>query len=160
MPCPKCGKSLVEKRNRDTGGHFLACTGYPDCRYTTRLRRELGLYCDLCGGTGKIPLKRKNGSVVPGAFVYCECKVEADRKANDHFQSFNPDNIDFPVSWAFRRFYETEGGREDLGSLEIPIEDEPKIDTQRQPIKVAQVVSTVEKRGEVVDNKPKFREGF
>ncbi|MGN1037761.1 MAG: type I DNA topoisomerase, partial [Mailhella sp.] len=33
VPCPKCGKPLVVKFGKS--GEFLACTGYPECRYTT-----------------------------------------------------------------------------------------------------------------------------
>jgi restriction system protein len=32
--CPQCESRLVEKRNRRTGEAFLACPGYPNCRYT------------------------------------------------------------------------------------------------------------------------------
>jgi hypothetical protein len=32
--CPRCESRLVEKRNRRTGEAFLACPGYPSCRYT------------------------------------------------------------------------------------------------------------------------------
>lgn len=30
--CPKCGKALVVRDGRR--GKFVACTGYPSCRYT------------------------------------------------------------------------------------------------------------------------------
>ena len=32
--CPWCESRLVQKRNRRTGEAFLACPGYPNCRYT------------------------------------------------------------------------------------------------------------------------------
>ena len=32
--CPRCGSTLVERRNRTTGESFLACPGFPACRYT------------------------------------------------------------------------------------------------------------------------------
>lgn len=35
--CPKCGSGLVErvaKTGPNAGGRFLACTGYPKCRFT------------------------------------------------------------------------------------------------------------------------------
>lgn len=34
--CPKCGKELVKKRakrGKNKGASFLACSGFPDCRY-------------------------------------------------------------------------------------------------------------------------------
>jgi hypothetical protein len=33
--CPKCGKSLKERRGAT--GNFLGCTGFPDCRFTTKI---------------------------------------------------------------------------------------------------------------------------
>ena len=35
--CPKCGSTLVKRRNRSTGESFLACPGYPACRYTQQI---------------------------------------------------------------------------------------------------------------------------
>lgn len=32
--CPKCGSTLVERRNRSTGESFLACPNYSKCRHT------------------------------------------------------------------------------------------------------------------------------
>lgn len=39
--CPRCGRPLVERRNRKGEGHpFLGCSGYPKCRYTRRLPQK------------------------------------------------------------------------------------------------------------------------
>lgn len=35
--CPRCGSSMVERRNRDTGEPFLGCSRYPSCRGTRPL---------------------------------------------------------------------------------------------------------------------------
>ncbi len=41
LACPSCGKQLNIKIGRN--GHFLACTGYPDCSFTSNyLRNEKG----------------------------------------------------------------------------------------------------------------------
>lgn len=32
--CPECGKVLVVRTNRKTGGEFYACPGYPECQHT------------------------------------------------------------------------------------------------------------------------------
>ena len=37
-PCPDCGKLLVIKFGK--AGQFLACTGYPDCRFTSNYARN------------------------------------------------------------------------------------------------------------------------
>lgn len=36
IKCKKCGKPMVERRGRY--GPFLGCTGFPDCRYTEKLK--------------------------------------------------------------------------------------------------------------------------
>ncbi len=33
LKCPKCSKLLVPKPNKKTGNEFLACPGFPDCKY-------------------------------------------------------------------------------------------------------------------------------
>lgn len=38
IPCPQCGKPLVIKFGK--AGAFLACTGYPECRYTSNFARN------------------------------------------------------------------------------------------------------------------------
>ncbi|MDR3320270.1 MAG: type I DNA topoisomerase [Desulfovibrio sp.] len=38
LPCPLCGKSLVIKFGK--AGDFLACSGYPECRYTSNFMRD------------------------------------------------------------------------------------------------------------------------
>ncbi len=60
--CPKCSRTLAIKSGRN--GLFLACTGYPECRYTANFHRDAGGrivmeetpetgekagVCDLCG---------------------------------------------------------------------------------------------------------------
>lgn len=38
VPCPTCGKNLAVKFGKS--GEFLACSGYPDCRYTSNFTRD------------------------------------------------------------------------------------------------------------------------
>ena len=33
-PCPRCGKPLVERVNRETQKPFWGCSQYPQCTYT------------------------------------------------------------------------------------------------------------------------------
>jgi DNA topoisomerase-1 len=82
-PCPECGKELAVRWNRF--GRFLACTGYPDCRYTRSLDPEkkkaepkaTGLSCPSCGGE----LVEREGRF--GVFVSCRnyprCKYTQPR---------------------------------------------------------------------------------
>ena len=49
--CPKCDRDLVVKWGRN--GRFIACTGYPECRYTRPLEAEsveVDEVCEDCGG--------------------------------------------------------------------------------------------------------------
>ena len=75
IPCPNCGKLLVRKFGRR--GAFLACPGYPECRYTrpvddAELPTPVEGKCDLCGA----PLVARNGPY--GRFISCsrrpDCK--------------------------------------------------------------------------------------
>jgi DNA topoisomerase-1 len=46
--CPKCGKPLVIKTGRF--GKFVACSGFPECKYTQSFQVKLGVKCPDCGG--------------------------------------------------------------------------------------------------------------
>jgi len=48
--CPKCGGNLVEKSGRF--GRFIACSNYPDCKYTKPY--TLGLHCPVENCTGEL----------------------------------------------------------------------------------------------------------
>ncbi len=45
--CPKCGKPLVVKTGRY--GKFLACSGYPECKFTKSHQVRTGVSCPECG---------------------------------------------------------------------------------------------------------------
>ena len=45
--CPNCGKNLVVKVGRF--GKFLACSGYPECKYTKSFQIKTGVKCPECG---------------------------------------------------------------------------------------------------------------
>lgn len=45
--CPKCSKPLVVKTGRF--GKFLACSGYPECKFTKSFQLRLGVSCPECG---------------------------------------------------------------------------------------------------------------
>jgi DNA topoisomerase-1 len=75
IACPNCGRMLVKKFGRR--GPFLACPGYPECKYTRPVdAAELPVpvegKCELCGS----PLVMRNGPY--GRFIACtrrpDCK--------------------------------------------------------------------------------------
>lgn len=45
--CPNCGRRLVYKMGRF--GKFLACPGFPECRFTKPIVKELDVPCPACG---------------------------------------------------------------------------------------------------------------
>ena len=68
--CPLCGKQLARKSSRY--GEFLACTGFPDCKFTKSIVSEIGVKCPSCGGN--IIVKRsKRGKVFYGCSNYPDC---------------------------------------------------------------------------------------
>jgi DNA topoisomerase-1 len=46
--CPKCGQPMVIKMGRY--GKFVACSGYPECKYTKPFQVKTGARCPQCGG--------------------------------------------------------------------------------------------------------------
>ncbi len=46
-PCPECGKNLVIKYGPH--GKFLACPGFPECRFTKPFFEKIGVSCPKCG---------------------------------------------------------------------------------------------------------------
>jgi DNA topoisomerase-1 len=76
--CPECGSELLEKRGRF--GKFLACSSYPDCRYTRNLdgsgRAEDEPANENCPTCSR-PMVIKHGRF--GKFIACsgypECKT-------------------------------------------------------------------------------------
>jgi DNA topoisomerase-1 len=69
--CPDCDKSLVLKHGRF--GKFVACSGYPDCKYTASYQIKTGVGCPECGAelVGK---KNRRGRTFYGCSSYPECK--------------------------------------------------------------------------------------
>lgn len=90
LPCPECGKDLLIKFGK--AGAFLACSGYPECRYTSNFERledgtveavaqEKPQYekvgeCPLCGKDLVIK-KSRTGSSFIACTGYPDCKHAA-----------------------------------------------------------------------------------
>jgi DNA topoisomerase I, bacterial len=75
--CPKCGRPLVYKMGRF--GRFLACSGFPECRFTKPIVKSTGARCPTCGGE-LVERRSKRGRVFYGCARYPECEfVSWDR---------------------------------------------------------------------------------
>jgi len=68
--CPECGKPLAIKMGRY--GKFLACTGYPKCKYTKSFEIKVGVKCPQCGGELVEKISKKKRTFY-GCSNYPEC---------------------------------------------------------------------------------------
>ncbi|EGG33162.1 type I DNA topoisomerase [Paenibacillus sp. HGF5] len=69
--CEKCGKPLVYKLGRF--GKFLACSGFPDCRNTKPIVKDIGVSCPKCKEGHVVERRSKKGRVFFGCDRYPEC---------------------------------------------------------------------------------------
>ena len=67
--CPESGHPLVVKRGRF--GRFLACSGYPECRYTKTI--TTGIACPQCGQGELAERRSKRGKTFFSCNRYPEC---------------------------------------------------------------------------------------
>jgi DNA topoisomerase-1 len=75
-PCPECTKPLVIKRGKF--GEFIACSGYPECRYTRRIVKTTGVVCPKCGQGEVIQRKVGKGKAKGRSFYGCSRYPECD----------------------------------------------------------------------------------
>ena len=73
--CPECGKPLVYKTGKF--GKFIACSGFPDCKYTRKIIVYAPGKCPKCGGR-ILKLNSKRGRT----FYACENGPKCEFKKN------------------------------------------------------------------------------
>jgi len=79
--CEKCGKPLVYKMGRF--GRFLACSGFPDCRNTKPIVKDIGVECPKCHKGKVVERRSKKGRIFYGCDTYPECDyVSWDKPTN------------------------------------------------------------------------------
>ncbi len=69
--CDKCGRYMVYKHGKF--GKFLACPGFPECRNTKAIIKEIGVCCPECGAS-VIEKKTKRGKIFFGCTNYPGCE--------------------------------------------------------------------------------------
>ncbi len=86
LKCPKCGKELMVKWSRQ--GEFIACSGYPECDFSSNFRRkengetelvtreESGIACPLCGNP-LVVRKGKRGEFL-GCSTFPKCRFTSN----------------------------------------------------------------------------------
>jgi DNA topoisomerase-1 len=75
--CPKCEKPLVIKFGRY--GKFVACSGYPECKYTKPFLVKIGVKCPQCGGEIVERISKKKRTFY-GCGNYPDCKFITNLK--------------------------------------------------------------------------------
>ena len=71
--CPECGKPLVYRYGKF--GKFIACSGYPECKYIPKKEKETTVICKCPKCDGDIIVKRtKRGKEFYGCNNYPKCK--------------------------------------------------------------------------------------
>jgi len=75
--CPRCGKPMVIKYGRY--GKFIACSGYPDCKYTKSFQVKVGVKCPKCGGE-IVEKKSKKKRTFYGCSNYPDCNFATNLK--------------------------------------------------------------------------------
>ncbi|NOU93444.1 type I DNA topoisomerase [Paenibacillus sp. LMG 31456] len=69
--CEKCGRHLVYKMGRF--GKFLACSGFPECRNTKPIVKDIGVTCPNCKEGKIIERRSKKGRIFYGCDQYPGC---------------------------------------------------------------------------------------
>lgn len=70
--CPKCKSDLVEKMGRF--GKFIACSNFPECKYTQQILQKTGFKCPDCKEGDVIERKTRRGKTFWGCSKYPKCK--------------------------------------------------------------------------------------
>ncbi|MBI2612081.1 type I DNA topoisomerase [Candidatus Gottesmanbacteria bacterium] len=75
--CENCGSPMVVRMSKY--GKFLACSRFPECKFTKNILEKTGLTCPNCGGD--IIIKRtRRGKQFYGCSNYPKCKFAAWKK--------------------------------------------------------------------------------
>jgi DNA topoisomerase-1 len=74
--CPECGRPLIIKHGRF--GEFIACPGYPECKYTRRILKTTGIKCPKCGEGDVIQRKAGKGKMKGRSFYGCSRYPDCD----------------------------------------------------------------------------------
>lgn len=71
--CPECERPLAEKFSRN--GKFIACTGFPECRFSKPYQISVGVTCPSPDCTGNLVQRRarKRGNIFYGCSNYPTC---------------------------------------------------------------------------------------
>ena len=69
--CPECSSPLVFKLGKF--GKFIACSNFPDCRYTNTIQKKVGVVCPKCKKHEILEKKSKKGKLFYGCEGFPNC---------------------------------------------------------------------------------------
>ncbi len=75
--CPKCSNNLAIRMSKY--GKFLACSNYPNCKFTKNIIEKAGILCPKCGGEILVK-KTRRGKQFYGCGNYPKCNFAAWKK--------------------------------------------------------------------------------
>lgn len=79
--CPECSSPLLYKLGKF--GKFVACSNFPDCRYTEAIQKKIGVKCPKCKNREILEKKSKKGKLFYGCEGYPDCDfVSWDKPIN------------------------------------------------------------------------------
>ncbi|MBF0716004.1 type I DNA topoisomerase [Gemelliphila palaticanis] len=79
--CPECNSDLLYKLGKF--GKFIACSNFPDCRYTDTIQKKIGVTCPKCKKHDVLEKKSKKGKVFYGCESFPKCDyVSWDKPIN------------------------------------------------------------------------------
>ena len=76
-PCPTCGNKLVIRMGRF--GKFIACSTFPECKFTRQFSEKADIKCPRCAGDIVIK-KTRRGKTFYGCGNYPKCNFAAWKK--------------------------------------------------------------------------------
>lgn len=77
VPCPKCGKDIVEKKSR-RGKQFFGCSGYPECKFAL-WDRPVAIACKACETPYLLEKSRRSGT-------FLQCNECGEKYSPDEFK--------------------------------------------------------------------------
>ncbi|PIP32146.1 hypothetical protein COX23_06275 [Candidatus Gottesmanbacteria bacterium CG23_combo_of_CG06-09_8_20_14_all_37_19] len=75
--CQKCGSPMVIRLSKY--GKFLACSTYPECKFTKNIIETVGIKCPQCGSE-MVVKKTRSGKQFYGCSNYPKCQFAAWKK--------------------------------------------------------------------------------
>lgn len=81
IPCDKCGKPMLIKKT--IKGNFYACSGYPECKNTKPILKEIGIKCPQCEDGQIVERKTRKLKTFYGCSNFPDCTFASWNKPID-----------------------------------------------------------------------------